>query len=74
MARGFESKSVSERQEEIERDRDRRGHVEERPSPRRRSLELARVDLQRRIEKAPPAHQDALRQALKAVEDELARL
>jgi hypothetical protein len=72
MARGFESKSVSERQDELERERDRAPGAE-RPSPRRRSLELARVDLQRRLERAPEPHREPLRLALKAIEDELAR-
>ena len=71
MARGFDSKFVSDQQEAAQ---DRRG-----PStpvdPRRRGLELARADLQRRLEAATQErHREMLRQSLAAVDAELARL
>jgi hypothetical protein len=69
MARGFDSKSVSDQQEESERAREPKGKADP-VSARRRSLELARVDLARRIEAAPEAHQKQLRAAL-AVLDEM---
>jgi hypothetical protein len=64
MARGFDSKSVTDQQEEKERARDRAAAPTATVSPRRRSLELARADLVRRLEAAPESGQDALRTAL----------
>jgi len=64
MARGFDSKSVADQQEEKERARDRERPAEDAPSPRRRSLELARADLLRRMAAAPESGKDALRAAL----------
>jgi hypothetical protein len=68
MARGFDSKSVSDQQDAQEREHDR-------PEPkalqtaRHKSLELARADLQRRLETAPESQRESLRAALAAVED-----
>ena len=64
MARGFDSKSVTDQQEEKERARDRAAAPDTRVSPRRRSLELARADLVRRLEAAPESGREALRAAL----------
>jgi hypothetical protein len=72
MARGFESKSVSDQQEEKVRNLERENRMAEaHGSPKRRSLELARVDLLRRIETAPDAHKPRLKEALKALDDQI---
>ena len=71
MARGFDSKAVSEQQDEAERARDR---SPARPvSARRRTLELARLDLVRRMDAAPEAHRAALRTALADLDDLISR-
>ena len=69
MARGFDSKSVAEQQEERERTQERRDNEKQKPrfSTRRRQLELSRIDVVRRLEKAP----DHLRQTLQAALDSL---
>ena len=72
MARGFDSKSVTDQQEEMLRARERTDDAQPRPSPRRRTLELARHDLLRRLEAAPETHKEALRTALADL-DELIR-
>ena len=64
MARGFDSKSVSEQQEELLRRREPLAQATPRTSPRRRKLELARLDLLRRLEAAPESHRESLRKAL----------
>jgi hypothetical protein len=64
VARGFDSKSVTDQQEEKERARDRASAPAVTISPRRRSLELARTDLVRRLEATPDSGKDALRVAL----------
>lgn len=63
MARGFDSKSVSDQQEEMLRARERKDAA---PlgSARRCTLELARRDLMRRLELAPEAHKGPMRAAL----------
>jgi hypothetical protein len=73
MARGFDSKSVSDQQEEMER---RRDPAPPRPtwSPRRRSLELARSDLQRRMAAVPEPHRPRLQLALDEIERQLAAI
>jgi hypothetical protein len=71
MARGFDSKSVSDQQEEAERRRERKGINPQRESPRRRELELARVDVARRLESAPEPHRQMLQRALDAIDKEL---
>ena len=72
MARGFDSKSVSDQQEELQRRREGApGGQKPIVSARRRQLELARVDLLRRLEAAPEAHKETLRQALTALDEQL---
>jgi hypothetical protein len=74
MARGFDSKAVSDQQDERERAREaRERRPEDLVSPARRSLELARVDLQRRLQAAPERQRDTLLRALADVEERLAR-
>jgi hypothetical protein len=70
MARGFESKSVADQQEEA---------LNPRPlgaknaDPRRRSLELARSDVKRRLEAAPAGPlRDTLQRALEDLDRRLA--
>ncbi len=78
MARGFESKSVTDQQESAEQRR-RAPHREGRLDPerlaRRRRLELARVDVERRLhDTVAPAHRQMLERALRAVVSDLAAL
>lgn len=75
MARGFDSKSVSEQQEELERRRERQGESQK-PivSARRRQLELARVDLLRRLETASGRYRESLEGSLAALDSQLANL
>jgi hypothetical protein len=74
MARGFDSKAVSDQQEEAERARERnRSEAKPGPSPRRRTLELARLDLVRRLEAAPAAHRPALQSALADLDELIKR-
>ena len=78
MARGFESKAVADQQESAHQRPHDRPHVE-RADPavvaRRRRLELARVDIERRLAAAvAPAHRQMLERALRALDDELAAL
>jgi hypothetical protein len=68
MARGFESKSVADQQEAREAGR---------PIPRdivpaeRKTLELARVDVEQRLKTATSdAHREMLQRALKAIEEQ----
>jgi len=75
MARGFESKSVADQQEEFERGH--RGGNTEDPATvlRRRKLELARSDVLRQLDLArAEAHKEMLRRALAALEDELGKI
>ena len=73
MARGFESKSVTDQQESAFEDAGSRG--EPGPPPKRRKLELARADLLNRIETAGnDRYRDMLRRALADVDKELAAL
>jgi hypothetical protein len=73
MARGFESKAVTDQQESAEaRSPRRRGGGGEAPDPallaRRRHLELARADIERRLGVAvAPAHRQMLERALAAL-------
>ena len=72
MARGFDSKSVADQQEEKLNPRPlRTGPVVD---PRRRSLELARIDLTNKLEAASGSYAEMLRRSLAALEEELARL
>ena len=69
MARGFESKAVADQQESAQ---DKRKAAEPRPA-RRRSLELARVDVMRRLESAgSDSYKEMLRRTLAALDKELA--
>ena len=70
MARGFDSKSVSDQQEEMLRARERTTAA---PlvSARRRTLELARRDLVRRLELAPEPHKERMRAALADLEAQI---
>jgi hypothetical protein len=77
MARGFESKSVADQQEEAQRVRAPKN--EDAPDPVRlaklRKLELSRADVMRRLEAATSdGHREMLRRALKALEKDLAKL
>jgi hypothetical protein len=73
MARGFESKSVTDQQESAFEAPGGRG--EPGPAPKRRKLELARADLLNRIEAAGnDRYREMLRKALAAVDKELAGL
>jgi hypothetical protein len=73
LARGFESKSVADQQEAAQQER--RPPAEPTVSPRRRTLELARSDLLRRLAgDGKPAYQEMLRRSLAAVEEELKKL
>jgi hypothetical protein len=72
MARGFDSKSVADQQEEAQ---NRRAPRTEPPvPPRRRSLELARADIARRLKSASGPYEEMLRRSLAAVDEELAKL
>jgi len=73
MARGFDSKSVSDQQEERERQRERREEEKQKPrfSTRRRQLELARIDVARRLELAPEHLRQTLQAALDALDEQL---
>jgi hypothetical protein len=76
MARGFDSKSVSDQQEELERSRERRQQGEpQKPvlSARRRQLELARVDVLRRLETATGRYRESLEAGLAALDAQLAQ-
>jgi hypothetical protein len=73
MARGFESKSVTDQQESAFEEPGARG--EPGPPPRLRKLELARADLVHRIQSAGnDRYREMLRKALADVDKELATL
>jgi hypothetical protein len=78
MARGFESKQVEDQQAEAQRRRERRqGDSPEDPArvTRRRTLEMARVDVSRRLEAATAApHREMLKRTLEAIDAELSKL
>jgi hypothetical protein len=76
MARGFESKSVSDQQQEAE---NRRRPKEDPGDPavilKRRKLELARTDVLHQMAHArADGHREMLRRALAALDKELAGL
>lgn len=75
MARGFDSKSVTDQQDELERRRERQQSDTQKPivSARRRQLELARVDLVHRLETASGPYRETLERGLTALDAELAR-
>jgi len=78
MARGFESKQVEDQQAEAQRRRERRDDASaEDPArvTRRRSLEMARVDVSRRLAVATAAPlREMLKRALEAIDAELGKL
>ena len=68
MARGFESKSVADQQEAAMNPRS----GGEKGDPRRRGLELARADVRRRLEAAPPGPlRETLQRALNDLDERL---
>jgi hypothetical protein len=72
MARGFDTKSVSDQQDELQRRREAQGTQKRVVSPRRRQLELARVDLVRRLEASTDErYRASLQGALEAVDAQL---
>ena len=76
MARGFDSKSVADQQEEAAVSRPTREEGED-PQllARRRRLELSRADVERRLAVATAeAHKEILRRALSALDEEIASL
>jgi hypothetical protein len=77
MARGFESKAVADQQESAQA-RPATGPetpVDPARATRRRSLELARADIERRLAVAvAPAHRQMLERALRALDDEIESL
>ncbi len=78
MARGFESKSVADQQEEAQNRRPPRGQGsagDPARLPQRRKLELARADTMRQLQLAKAdGHKEMLRRALAALDKDLARL
>ena len=78
MARGFESKAVADQQEsadELRRAVPDYGTLDPARITRRRQLELARADVERRLAVAiAPAHRQILERALKALDGDLADL
>jgi hypothetical protein len=77
MARGFDSKSVADQQEEAAAPRPTPGSREGDPRmlARRRRLELSRADVARRLATAQAeAHKEILRRALSALDEEIASL
>ena len=72
MARGFDSKSVADQQEEmLNRRAPRTGPVVD---PRRRKLELARADLTNKLAAATGTYAEMLQRSLAALDEELAKL
>jgi hypothetical protein len=69
MARGFDSKSVADQQDEAQREKDRSASAAPLPSAQRRKLELARIDLVRRIDAAPEARRQELSTTLAALDE-----
>ena len=77
MARGFESKAVADQQESAQARTGRPddGTLDPALAARRRRLELARVDIERRLSVAvAPAHRQMLERALRALNDEIESL
>jgi hypothetical protein len=72
MARGFESKSVADQQEEA---MNPRPVGDKSTDPQRRSLELARTDVAHRLEGATSGpHREMLQRALADLDERLRRL
>ena len=79
LARGFESKSVADQQENAQERRSPRREAGDPGDPiavaKRRGLELARADVLKRMEAAQAeGYRDMLRRALAAIDDELRHL
>jgi len=77
MARGFESKSVADQQESAQARAPRRQEAVVDPAlaARKRRLELARADVERRLATASvPAHRQMLERALRALADDIRSL
>jgi hypothetical protein len=76
MARGFESKSVADQQESAQAEPPpREKTTDPAAAARRKQLELARADVERRLEEARvEGHREMLRRALAALDAELAAL
>jgi hypothetical protein len=72
MARGFDSKAVTDQQEDLLRADEPKREVPQ-VSARRRTLELARTDLLHRIEATPEGGRAQLRAALVALDDLIGR-
>jgi hypothetical protein len=80
VARGFESKAVTDQQEAVD------GVAPERNTPpgeavdgarlaRLRRLQLARVDIERHLQTAhAPAHREVLQRALAALDEQMAQV
>lgn len=74
MARGFESKSVADQQEEAQRPRSEEDVPDPAAITRRRKLEMARVEVLRQLEAAhAEAHREMLRRALAALDKDLGK-
>lgn len=78
MARGFESKSVADQQEQAQRrsaPRTAGAEADAVASRLQRKLELSRIDVQRRLETtSSEVHRAGLRQALEEIERQLAAM
>ena len=76
MARGFESKSVADQQEQAASPSPKNpGEEDPAVVSRRRKLDLSRKDVERRLEEAQAEpHREMLRRALAALEEEIASL
>jgi hypothetical protein len=76
MARGFESKSVADQQEDAQSRPREEGETEDAAVVlKRRKLELARADILHHLEAArAEAHKEMLRRALAALEKDLSGL
>jgi hypothetical protein len=76
MARGFESKSVADQQESARAEPSpREKTVDPAAAARWKQLELARADVQRRLDEARvEGHREMLRRALAALDAEMAAL
>jgi hypothetical protein len=77
MARGFDSKAVTDQQESAQATPPARDDALPDPAvlARKRRLELSRADVKRRLTTAQaPAHRQILERALRALDDEIASL
>lgn len=77
MARGFESKSVADQQESASAPTPARDDAAPDPAliAKKRRLELSRADVKRRLALArADAHREMLERALRALDEEIARL